>query len=146
MSSDKNFDISLFLPYLLNLAAEQTSLEFQENYKGRYNMLRTEWRVLFHLGKYGELTATEIVERARLHKTKISRAVQALEDKRFLNRRLSPTDRRVEYLALTKAGLQVYRELSKSAQSYEKSLTLSLSQSEIMGLKTALKKLIYRDS
>ena len=42
-----NFDVSLFLPYLLNQAAEQTSVGFQENYRERYGMLRTEWRVCF---------------------------------------------------------------------------------------------------
>jgi ATP-dependent Lon protease len=44
-------------------------------------MLRTEWRVLFHLGIYGEMTATDIVNRARIHKTKVSRAVQKLVDR-----------------------------------------------------------------
>ena len=73
-----DFDLLDFLPYLLNLAAEEASLGFQTLYKTRYGMLRTEWRVLFHLGIYGEMTATEIGERARMHKTKISRAVQKL--------------------------------------------------------------------
>ena len=44
-----------FLPYLLAMAAEKTSQEFQRYYKDRYGMLRTEWRVLFHLGCYGDM-------------------------------------------------------------------------------------------
>jgi DNA-binding MarR family transcriptional regulator len=50
-------------------------------------MLRTEWRVLFHLGRYGAMSAREISRRAGIHKTKVSRAVAALERKRFLERR-----------------------------------------------------------
>ncbi|MEP4555719.1 MarR family transcriptional regulator, partial [Tateyamaria sp.] len=74
MDTRSDFDISHFMPYLLNQAADASSVEFQRFYKERYGMLRTEWRVLFHLGRYGQLTAGEICERAHIHKTKISRA------------------------------------------------------------------------
>ncbi|NDH26495.1 MAG: MarR family transcriptional regulator, partial [Rhodobacteraceae bacterium] len=52
MTSDLDFDIRQFIPYLLNQAAEESSLAFQRIYKDRYGMLRGEWRVLFHLGIY----------------------------------------------------------------------------------------------
>ena len=81
-----DFDLQEFLPFLLNMAAEEVSLEFQRIYKGRHGMLRTEWRVLFHLGNFGEMTAKEIGQRAKVHKTKISRAVQRLEQRRYLAR------------------------------------------------------------
>ena len=98
MSEKDDFDLQLFLPYLLNQAAEAASLAFTQIYKNRYGMLRTEWRVLFHLGIYGTLTAKEIGERARSHKTKISRAVAALEKRRYLKRTRLESDRRVEAL------------------------------------------------
>ena len=53
--SDEDFDLSSFLPYALNQAAEATSIGFQKFYRQQYGMLRTEWRVLFHLGRYGEM-------------------------------------------------------------------------------------------
>ena len=86
MTSTTDLDLRLFLPYLLNQAAEASSLDFQRVYKDKYGLLRTEWRVLFHLGCYGPMTATDIGRRARLHKTKISRAVSALQTKRYLTR------------------------------------------------------------
>ena len=70
MENSDTFDLQLFLPYLLNQAAEESSLSFQRVYKDRYGMLRTEWRVLFHLGIFGQMTARDIGLRARLHKTK----------------------------------------------------------------------------
>ncbi|MEL6809365.1 MAG: helix-turn-helix domain-containing protein, partial [Pseudomonadota bacterium] len=73
MRDDPDFDVRMFLPYLLNQAAEAASLEFQNVYKDRYGMLRNEWRVLFHLGIYGRMTASDIGARAQMHKTKISR-------------------------------------------------------------------------
>jgi hypothetical protein len=53
MSDDPEFELSDFTPYLLNAAAEAQSLRFSRVYKDSYGMLRTEWRVLFHLGRYG---------------------------------------------------------------------------------------------
>ncbi len=88
------FEIQDFLPYLLAQAADALSIEFQHYYKSRYGMLRTEWRVLFRLGSYGDMTARDICIRARIHKTKVSRAVAALERMRFLSREELPTDRR----------------------------------------------------
>ena len=55
-------DLSLFLPYLLHRAAEQTGAEFQRNYKDKYGMLRTEWRVLFHVGHQPGMSAKDICE------------------------------------------------------------------------------------
>ena len=100
MKNLNEFDVLQFLPYLLNQAAEQTSREFQRIYRDRYGMLRTEWRVLFHLGKFGALTSHDIVEKAKIHKTKISRAVSALENKGFLKRERDNQDRRRENLSL----------------------------------------------
>ena len=90
MTDREHFDLADFLPYLLNQAAEASSRQFQDHYRKKYGMLRTEWRVLFHLGRYGKLTAKEISARAAIHKTKISRAVAALQSKRYLHREGDP--------------------------------------------------------
>lgn len=112
------FELDAFVPYLLNRAAEETSLGFQRHYKARYGMLRTEWRVLFHLGRHGEMTAKQICERARVHKTKVSRAVAALEVKKFLTRETVETDRRHERLRLTARGKAAFDDLQDVAQTY----------------------------
>lgn len=119
MTQKKNsFDLEDFVPYMLNRAAEGTSLEFGRYYKSKYGMLRTEWRVLFHLGRYGELTAKSICERADIHKTKISRSVSALEKKRFLIRNSVENDKRHEALSLTEAGKAAFADLLDRAQKY----------------------------
>ncbi|MFL3647262.1 MAG: hypothetical protein ACJ04O_12475, partial [Cellvibrionales bacterium] len=65
MSDSNNFDLQAFLPYLLNQAAEASSLSFQRVYQERYGMLRGEWRVLFHLGIFGQMTARDIGVRGK---------------------------------------------------------------------------------
>ena len=82
-------------------------------------MLRTEWRVLFHLGCYGEMTAKQVCEMGRLHKTKVSRAVAALESKRYLEREEVASDRRHSVLRLTKAGQSVFEDLEREARAFD---------------------------
>ena len=141
MRDDPDFDVQDFLPYLLNQAAETSSLEFQKVYKDRYGMLRNEWRVLFHLGIYGRMTASEIGTRARMHKTKISRAVQRLADRRYLVRQRNEADRRVEHLDLTPTGRKVYADLRSIARDYDEALVEGISAAEVARLKARLRQL-----
>ena len=145
-SAEKDdFDLRNFLPFLLNQAAEESSLDFQKVYKNRYGMLRTEWRVLFHLGNYGEMTAKQIGERAKMHKTKISRAVHKLEQRRYLRRTRDENDRRMERLTLTPAGLAVYRELRDIARDYDARLTGMFTTGESALLRMMLRRLAGMD-
>lgn len=141
MTDDKPFDLGDFLPYLLNRAAEETSLGFETYYRERYGMLRTEWRVLFHLGRYGSMTAREICDRAKLHKTKVSRAVAALEAKRYLSRAIREEDRRHELLTLSSVGQAAYRSLASAAREYDGSLAATLDSEEEQILRRCLKRL-----
>ncbi len=141
MSKKDDFDLQDFLPYLLNQAAEASSLGFQDAYKGRYGMLRTEWRVLFHLGIYGPMTARDIGVRARMHKTKISRAVAKLEARRFLTRTRDARDRRSETLELTAAGRAAHDDLREVATRYDRKLTAPFTPDEAALLRAMLKRL-----
>jgi DNA-binding MarR family transcriptional regulator len=141
MSDQDPFHLPHFLPYLLNQAAETASRDFQAYYRERYGMLRTEWRVLFHLGLYGELSAREICDMASIHKTKVSRAVAALEQKRLLTRGTLAGDRRVERLHLTARGEGVFRDLSAEAERFERQLVSGLAPAEVDTLRGSLLKL-----
>lgn len=145
MVQKENFDLRDFLPYLLNQAAEESSLAFQQVYKGRYGMLRTEWRVLFHLGMYGQMTAKAIGARSLIHKTKVSRAVQKLAERRFLTRTRDDRDRRSEHLDLTPAGLAVYRDLRKVAEDYDDKLEAQFTRGEVAMLRVMLRRLAGMD-
>ncbi|ABF65352.1 MarR family winged helix-turn-helix transcriptional regulator [Ruegeria sp. TM1040] len=141
MSKNDDFAVQDFLPFLLNRAAEDSSLEFQKLYKGRYGMLRTEWRVLFHLGMYTRMTASDISQRARIHKTKISRAVAKLAARRWVSRSRDESDRRSEHLELTAAGRSVYEDLRQQAQVYDQRLTQGFSAEDVALLRRMLRQL-----
>ena len=134
--------LSDFLPFLLFQAAELTSRQFQSHYQSRYGMLRTEWRVMFHLGRDGSQTAKQICNRASLHKTKVSRAVKALEEKRFLFRQTVTHDRRSELLCLTKQGQATFAKLTVVAAEFDKTFEHSLGVQDHADLVSTLRKLI----
>lgn len=138
MPEKPSFDLKDFMPYLLNQAADVSSRGFEGYYKSKYGLLRTEWRVLFHLGRYGAMTATEICNRARTHKTKVSRAVQALEVKRYLSRTQLPNDRRHENLELTPSGTRVFQDLYRAAEQFDTEMMSSFSPQE----RTVLRRLL----
>ena len=138
MTDPAPFHLPQFLPYLLNQAAEAASREFQQYYRQRYGMLRTEWRVLFHLGCYGDLSAKDICEMAATHKTKVSRAVAALERKRCLTRVQSAEDRRIELLGLTDHGRAVFRDLSAEAERFEARLLDGMAPGDVAALRRCL--------
>jgi len=142
MEKKPEFPLTDFLPYLLNRAAEESSAAFSKVYKDRFGLLRTEWRVLFHLGEFGALTATQIGLRSKIHKTKISRAVAALEKRRLLTKARQQKDRRRECLKLTPAGQKIFEALVAAAKSYNDQLLAPLSPPERDMLLRYLQRLI----
>jgi DNA-binding MarR family transcriptional regulator len=103
--------------------------------------LRTEWRVVFHLGRYGPMTAKDICVKARIHKTKVSRAVGALERKRYLTRKEMSQDRRHEQLRLTPAGKVVFDDLYEAAREFDTQMMADFDPKERDILRECLMKI-----
>jgi len=130
-----------FLPYRLMRLSEAVSREFAKAYHDSYGLTRPEWRVFATLGQYGTMTATAIGAHSAMHKTKVSRAVAALEKRKWLSRETDPADRRAERLTLTKAGRAAYREMVPLAKAFEAELLQKLRDGERAAIATALSAL-----
>ncbi|MBB3571190.1 MarR family transcriptional regulator [Rhizobium sp. BK491] len=115
-----------FLPYRLNKIASLVSKEFRSIYGPDYDLLIPEWRVLATLGQFERMSAREIGIHSSMHKTKVSRAVRALEERRWLHREGNQQDRREEILSLTNAGRRYYNSIVPRAIAFEQSLLDSL--------------------
>lgn len=135
------FHLDDFLPYILNQAAVRVSDDFAKDYKSKYGLLRTEWRVLAHLGTSGPMTARQICDASKTHKTKISRAVFALEKRLWLSRSRKPDDRRQEILTLTKRGHNAYIKLTGDAYEKTQHLKRTLGDDDYHALMKALRAL-----
>lgn len=138
----EGFDLESFLPYLLNQAAEATSRAFQAVYRDRYGMTRTQWRVLAHLGQFGDMTARDICARSLIEKTKVSRAVAALEADGMLDRAPSPEDGRAEILSLTDRGRMAYADLGELAKAHDQALRRTVGSDASAKLDEVLRRLI----
>src|SRR5438046_7104058 len=74
-----------FLPHRLNVLSSLVSQALTRVY-GRYGIGIPEWRVLVTLGESGVMTGKAVGAHTHMHKTKVSRAVAHLEQRRFLSR------------------------------------------------------------
>ena len=135
------FDLEDFLPYLLNQAAEATSHGFQAIYRDRHGFTRTQWRVMANLGKFGAMTARDICAISHIEKTKVSRAVAALEQAAMLSRTPSETDRRAEMLSLTPKGQTTFTELGQLAIGFDHQLRTALGTDDAERFASILRRL-----
>lgn len=123
---DRKLILEGFLPYRLNRAAARMSSDFRVVYGPDYDLTIPEWRVLATLGEFGQLCAKEIGSHSSMHKTKVSRAVRTLEQRRWLTRDQRVDDRREEILCLTSLGRDYYRGLVPRALAFEQAILRKL--------------------
>ena len=138
MSGGPPLRLESFLAYRVNRAAELVSRDFAALYRRDFGLTRPEWRCLATIGQFGRLTATQIGRHSSMHKTKVSRAIRALESRRWLRRVDDEADRRVAHLELTTLGRSRYLALAELARAYEARLAALIGEPGMAALWTAL--------
>lgn len=133
-----------FLPYRLNVLAETVSLALSRLYSDRYGIGIPEWRVIATLGQFDTMTAKDVGTHSHMHKTKVSRAVAALERKALVVRKANPADMRESFLTLTEKGAAAYRDLAPLAHDFAKTLSAELDDMELAVLERVLSRLSNR--
>ena len=118
--------LETFLPYRLNRAAAVASKHFSTIYRNEFNLTVPEWRVLATLGPVGRASAKEIGQHSAMHKTKVSRAVSSLQQRRWVARAQDELDRRIEHLSLTTSGKAAFRRLAPKMLAFEDDLLARL--------------------
>ena len=81
---------------------------------------------------------------SHVEKTKVSRAVTALETAGLLLRTPSKDDRRAEFLSLTDKGLAIFRELGQRGKEYDRTLRENLGDDASSQLIRSLEILMKR--
>lgn len=123
-------ELERFLPYRLSVLSNRISQDIARLYAQRFALGVTEWRVLAVLGRYPELSASEVAERTAMDKVAVSRAVARLLHDGRLKRRTHGDDRRRSVLTLTAKGYRIYDEVAPLALQLERDLLASLSVDE----------------
>ena len=138
---DPVLSLDQFLPYQLNFLAEEVSRSFSRIYADQFKISIPEWRVVAILGQSGPLTAKTIGERSTMHKTKVSRAVAALEKRKFILRNPNSVDLRESFIELSESGQGMYRDLVPQAFAFNAMLKSALSEAERETLESIFSKL-----
>jgi DNA-binding MarR family transcriptional regulator len=137
-------ELESFLPYQLNVLAEGVSRSLSKLYGQRYGISVPEWRVIATLGQYRRMTAKQIGAHSRMHKTKVSRAVAALERQGRVRRTANDSDKREAFLTLTAEGRRVYESVAPEAHAFARQLTSVLSSADADALERILAQLRTR--
>ena len=127
MTEHAVLELEHFLPYRLSVLSNRISQEIAGLYAERFALNVTEWRLLAVLGRYPDLSATELAERTAMDKVAVSRAVATLVAEGRLTRKVDGDDRRRARLRLSAKGYRIYDEVAPLALAYEQRLLAALS-------------------
>jgi DNA-binding MarR family transcriptional regulator len=134
-----------FLPHQLNVLSSLVSQALTRVY-GRYGIGIPEWRVLVTLGENGTMTGKAVGAQTHMHKTKVSRAVAQLEQRKLLARRANRADLREAFLSLTPAGRTIYEELAPRAREFTDRLAEVVAADDRTAFDRAVKQLTKRSA
>ena len=134
-----------FLPHRLNVLSSLVSQALTRVY-GRHGIGIPEWRVLVTLGENGVMTGKAVGAQTHMHKTKVSRAVAQLEQRKLVARRANRADLREAFLTLTPAGRAVYEELAPSALEFMNRLAEVVAPADRPAFDRAMKQLTRRSA
>jgi len=134
-------ELDRFLPYRLSVLSNRISQDIAELYAARFALSVTEWRVLAVLGRYPDISASEVAERTAMDKVAVSRAVATLLKTGRLKRRIHAGDRRRSVLELSARGYKIYDDVAPLALRLERALLSNLDANEQHWLERILGKL-----
>jgi DNA-binding MarR family transcriptional regulator len=135
-----------FLPHRLNVLSSLVSQALTRVYGQRYGIGIPEWRVLVTLGQYGVMTGKAVGAHTHMHKTKVSRAVAQLEQRKFVSRRANRADLREAFLSLTPTGRAVYDEAAPIALDFTKRLSEVVAPADRAAFDRAVRQLTERSA
>ncbi|MFD8335010.1 MarR family winged helix-turn-helix transcriptional regulator [Streptomyces solisilvae] len=131
--------ISELLSYRLSRTSSALSRSAALRYRREFDVSLGEWRSIALIAADPTLTLNRLARRAGLDKAQVSRVVRGLVERGLVSRTAGPG--RSRQLALTEAGLTVYRGLITAANERDAAFAEVLSDEEARALGHALDKL-----
>ena len=119
-----------FLPYQLSIASNAVSVRIAEQYRKRFALKTTEWRIMAVLGDAGAMTQRELSQQTLMDKVPVNRACKKLEDRGLAQRSPNAKDGRSHLLELTSEGRAVHAGIMPLALKIESELFSVLSEEE----------------
>jgi len=142
VTSHAPLDLERFLPYRLSILSNTVSQSIAADYQDRFELSMTEWRVMVILARFPEISAREVVDRSRMDKVAVSRAVARLVEAGRVDRGIHGEDKRRSVLKLSEAGWAIHDEVAPRAREHEQEVLAKLDEDERAWLNRILDKLM----
>jgi DNA-binding MarR family transcriptional regulator len=144
MARHAPIELEKFVPYQLSIVSNTVSEEIAREYRERFDLGTTEWRVMAVLARYdGEgLSARAVARLTAMDKVAISRALARLVAKGRVLRRTHRGDKRRSVLRLSAAGWRIHDAVAPLARRHEREFLERLDDGERRSLAQILDKLI----
>ena len=144
MPNHAPIELEKFVPYQLSIVSNTVSEAIAREYRARFDLGTTEWRVMAVLARHdGEgLSARAVARLTAMDKVAISRALARLVAKRLVLRRVHRGDKRRSVLRLSAAGWRIHDTVAPLARRQERALLQTLDAEERSWLGRILGKLM----
>ncbi len=130
------------LGFLVNGLARLMKISL-ENRLRPIGLTPNTWSVLMALGEEDHLNQTDISHRTFLDGATTTRALDLLEARGFIERNRDDSDRRVQIVALTEAGQEVYHDTAVFGTSVNEEATSELSAGEREQLEALVARVVF---
>lgn len=117
MASSASF-LNGYLPYLLRQADQTLSAPFYALLT-KYEIARSEWRVLAVLHDHGELCVAELAAAALSPQPTVTHALRRLEKRGLVSRAPGTQDKRQRFISITPTGRKLTKTLMSEAKALE---------------------------
>jgi DNA-binding MarR family transcriptional regulator len=115
-------DLDDYVPYYVRAIANRLAQAASQFYNQKFGIGLNEWSCLATLGKEQEISAARICEMSGFDKALVSRSVNSLEAKGFVETRPAEDHNRKRLIRFTPAGRELYLEIRRLALSREERL------------------------
>ena len=129
-SSPNALDLENYVPAFLTWIANKLSSSASLIYRRRFGVGIVEWRIMALLAVEPWITAGKICEVIGLDKAGVSRSVRFLLDKGYVETRYRDNNNRRQFIALTRAGIELHDQIALVASTREEQLLTGFSDEE----------------
>jgi DNA-binding MarR family transcriptional regulator len=129
-----------FLPHLIARLAYQLNGDLVEKLR-REGINVTRWRILAVLAMGDGITINEIIDRAMMQQSALSRALMSMEEEQYVRRVLRRDDARYVQVFLTDKGRALFNSLNIVVRRRQKRLLKGLTPQEVAAAFALIRRL-----
>jgi MarR family transcriptional regulator, organic hydroperoxide resistance regulator len=129
-----------FLPHLIARLAYQLNGDLVEKLR-REGINVTRWRILAVLAMGDGITINEIIDRAMMQQSALSRALMSMENEEYVRRVLRRDDARYVQVFLTDKGRSLFNSLNIVVRRRQKRLLKGLTPQEVAAAFALIRRL-----